>query len=293
MHSFMERLQLELQIWKQEREELQALKLAEEKRHWQRLNLRHTLRRCEGQKIQKPVEYSPDLEKRLHIFSEKNKHLEDILKKLKGIQGGEMGNLFLGYGEEVCHYLFPHAVLSSEQEGTPFSKDKLEVVQRGRRLFELPYTELKKIGNKAAGRNCPKQLLNSRFFCAQEEIQIHLERLKVERNAVQGWKRIQEMETAKHLNLKKTLSWCEKEEFHWSAKSTRDLEKKFGAISQKSIILTENLEAFKETLAVELKRERVPWLNAVVTGQADRLQVSRPEMCPSALRMNTKGDMHG
>ncbi|XP_066474060.1 E3 ubiquitin-protein ligase TRIM7-like isoform X2 [Tiliqua scincoides] len=88
-------------------------------------------------------------------------------------------------------------------------------------------------------------------------------------------------------NLKKTLSWCEKEQFHWPAESSLDLEEKLIAISLKSTTLTENLEAFKETLADELKRERTGWLNAVVG--ADHSQVSRPVMHLGALRMYTKG----
>lgn len=48
-------------------------------------------------------ERSPDLEKRLNMFFEKNVHLEEILMKFKGIKAGEMENMFLGYWEKLTH----------------------------------------------------------------------------------------------------------------------------------------------------------------------------------------------
>ncbi|XP_054832429.1 uncharacterized protein LOC129327701 [Eublepharis macularius] len=86
-------------------------------------DIKNTLNRCENQ-IQQPVEHSPDLEKKLDVFSEESKHLEKIRKKLKD-------------------------ALSSELESTSLLKHVLGI-QKGRtKLFELPYAEVvKKTGRR-------------------------------------------------------------------------------------------------------------------------------------------------
>ncbi|XP_053155176.1 zinc finger protein RFP-like isoform X2 [Hemicordylus capensis] len=88
-------------------------------------------------------------------------------------------------------------------------------------------------------------------------------------------------------DLKKTLSWYEKGNFCRPMEIQPSLEKEVNALSQKSIVLMEYLKAFKEMLAIEMRREKAPFLNAVVQAQADQPQLIRLVMYADALRTGT------
>nr|XP_056723355.1 zinc finger protein RFP-like [Euleptes europaea] len=82
-------------------------------------DIKNILNRCENQKIQKPVEHHPDLEKRVNAFSEESMHLEKIRRKFKD-------------------------ALSSEPISPSLLKHALRIPKGRTRLFDLPYAEVAK-----------------------------------------------------------------------------------------------------------------------------------------------------
>ncbi|XP_048347975.1 tripartite motif-containing protein 10-like isoform X2 [Sphaerodactylus townsendi] len=83
------------------------------------------------------------------------------------------------------------------------------------------------------------------------------------------------------------MSRCEKRKCCEPLKKFPSLGK-LNAIAQKNVALMETIQKFKETLALELKREKTPWLNTVRDEKADQLQTLWPVMCTDVQRASRK-----
>ncbi|XP_054834657.1 E3 ubiquitin-protein ligase TRIM7-like [Eublepharis macularius] len=88
-------------------------------------------------------------------------------------------------------------------------------------------------------------------------------------------------------DVNRSLSRCEKGKCCWPLERFPNLQK-LNEVSQKNTVLMKNMQKFKETLSIELKRERIPWLNAVWGEKADQPQILWPVMCRDVLRNSTK-----
>uniref|UniRef100_R4GBH5 B30.2/SPRY domain-containing protein n=1 Tax=Anolis carolinensis TaxID=28377 RepID=R4GBH5_ANOCA len=86
-------------------------------------------------------------------------------------------------------------------------------------------------------------------------------------------------------NLKETYTRGEKAILK-TVKSPPNMKQAINTISQKSIALRENIRKFKESLAVELKRERTSCQNDLPEEQPDHLQVLRT--CEDAQKTSTE-----
>ncbi|XP_030399903.1 zinc finger protein RFP-like isoform X2 [Gopherus evgoodei] len=80
---YKEKIQIQLQILKEEREKLMGLKLTKEARIWEHLDVRSTLSRCELGKVPQPEEVSPEPEKTPSSISHKYIALKETLRKFQ------------------------------------------------------------------------------------------------------------------------------------------------------------------------------------------------------------------
>ncbi|XP_060094755.1 uncharacterized protein LOC132571979 [Heteronotia binoei] len=88
-------------------------------------------------------------------------------------------------------------------------------------------------------------------------------------------------------DINKSLSRCEKGNCFQPLVKFPNLEK-LNTISQKNIALMESIQKFKETLATELKKERIPCLTTVWSGRADQPQILWPLMFRDVQGTSTK-----
>ncbi|KAL8212906.1 UNVERIFIED_CONTAM: hypothetical protein K2H54_059517 [Gekko kuhli] len=87
--------------------------------------------------------------------------------------------------------------------------------------------------------------------------------------------------------INKSLSRCEKGKCCQPLERFPNLEK-LNTVSQKTMALMESIQKFKETLAIELKKERMPWLTTAWRGRADQPQILWPVMCRDLRGTSTK-----
>ncbi|XP_077187438.1 uncharacterized protein LOC143834496 [Paroedura picta] len=88
-------------------------------------------------------------------------------------------------------------------------------------------------------------------------------------------------------DINESLSWCERGKCCQPLERFPDPEK-LDTISQKNIALMEGLQKFKETLASELKKGRIPWLTTAWGGRAEKPQILWPVTCSDVKGTSTK-----
>ncbi|XP_039373456.1 zinc finger protein RFP-like isoform X2 [Mauremys reevesii] len=90
----------------------------------------------------------------------------------------------------------------------------------------------------------------------KERIQAHLKTLTEEREKLLGLKATGERNCREYLDVRTTLSRCEKGKFQQPEEISPELEERVCGFSQKMIVLMEILGKFKDTLPSELERKR-------------------------------------